>query len=83
MNELERKILEAFGIDVEGSAEKLKELMVKYPDQAERLAAVEDFIRAHASPEAIASIPETLAGIIKDVATGMTGRDPDAWAGGG
>jgi hypothetical protein len=83
MNELERKVLEAFGIDVEQAKEKLRDIMVIYPEGAERLAVVEDFIRAYATPEAIAAIPGTLAGIAKDVATGMTGRDPNAWAGSG
>ena len=83
MNELVQQLVEALGIDVAQAGEELKEYQARYPDQAERIAAVEAFIRAHATPEVIAALPATVAGIAKDIATGQTGVDPGAWAGSG
>ena len=83
MNDLVRKIMEAFGIDVEQATAELKDYEARYPNEADRIAAVEEYIRTHATAEAIASIPATVAGIAKDVGTGRTGVDPQAWASGG
>ena len=82
MNEILRKIVELLGIPQEKALAELKALAVKYPDQAERAQAIEDYIRSYATPALDpVALQATLAGIAKDIASGQTGVDPDAWAG--
>lgn len=82
MNEILRKMIEVLGISQEKAIAELKDFAAKHPDEAERAAAIEAFIRANASPAIDpATLAATIAGIAKDVASGQTGIDPDAWAG--
>jgi hypothetical protein len=82
VNEYLKKLMELLGLPQEEATAKLRELMITHPDEAERLAAIETLIRSYATP-AIEALPNTVAGLIRDIATGQTGVDPDAWAGSG
>lgn len=80
MNDALKKLLEAVGVAPEKAIAELKELAAKYPEGAEREAAIEALITSYAVP-ALEGLPNTVAGIAKDISSGMTGVDPDAWAG--
>jgi hypothetical protein len=80
LNDALKKLLEAVGIAPEKAVAELKEIIVKFPEGSEREAAIEALIAGYAVP-ALADLPNTLSGIAKDIATGTTGVDPEAWAG--
>lgn len=80
MNDALKKLLEAVGVAPEKATAELKEIALKYPEGAERAAAIEALIAGYAVP-ALADLPNTIKGIAQDISSGMTGVDPDAWAG--
>lgn len=82
MNEALRKLLEAVGVAPDGAIAELREIAVKFPEGAERVAAIEELLKSYAVP-ALADLPNTVAGIAKDIGTQMTGVDPGAWSGSG
>jgi len=75
------KVLLAVGISKEEALSIIRETAVKYPESAQRAAALEALITQYVTPALDpASLKATLAGIAKDIAGGMTGVDPNAWS---
>ncbi|HKQ59270.1 MAG TPA: hypothetical protein VJY35_15515 [Candidatus Eisenbacteria bacterium] len=82
MNDALKKVLEALGIADDGLIDEIKERAAGLPVE-ERVAAIEALIREKVSPEIDpAKLAATITGIARDVMTGVTEIDPDAWAGG-
>lgn len=78
------KVLEAIGIAKEKAVEIAKDVAARNPDTAGQAAEwIEAAVREHADPALdLSNLKETIAGIGKDLWSGSTGVDPEAWLGG-
>lgn len=77
------KILESIGIAKEKAIEIAKDVAARNPDNAGQAAEwIEARIREYADPALdLTHLKETLLGIGKDIWSGSTTVDPDAWLG--
>lgn len=78
------KILESIGIAKEKAVEIVKDVKARNPDTAGQAADwIEAAVREHADPALdLTNLKATLTGIGKDLWSGSTGVDSEAWLGG-